>query len=283
MMRPADFAGSWYPKTSKLCKVQIEDFIKAKKPCDTKDVLRIGGLVPHAGWPYSGKIACNIITCLKSKKEPDTIVIFGKHTTPYRNNSIMKKGSWETPLGELEIDSEFAEKLEGEFHFELESAHYYEPDNTIELQLPFIKYHFPKTKILPIGVPKPDKKTLEIGTRVAKLAKELKRDIKIIGSTDMTHYGPNYGFTQKGIGQEAVDWVVKVNDKKMIDLFLAMNPDAILDVANSDHNCCCSAAAATAVTAIKALGAKKGHLIDYYTSYDIQPNSSFVGYAGVLY
>jgi AmmeMemoRadiSam system protein B len=33
----------------------------------------------------------------------------------------------------------------------------------------------------------------------------------------------------------------------------------------------------------KALGAKRGVLLDYYTSYEILPDDSFVGYAGILY
>jgi AmmeMemoRadiSam system protein B len=37
-----------------------------------------------------------------------------------------------------------------------------------------------------------------------------------------------------------------------------------------------------AVAAAKAQGARKAALIDYYTSYDVMPNDSFVGYAGMV-
>jgi len=280
MIRPVEFAGTWYPGDSEKCKSQIEDFLERKKPCDV-DILKIGGIVPHAGWFFSGKIACNVISCLKGK-EVDTIIIFGKHTTPFGGNSIMASGEWETPLGNLKIDSEFAEELCEEFHFKVETPTHYEPDNTIELQLPFIKYHFPDAKILPLGIVRAESKSLEIGSRVVEIARELGRKIKIIGSTDLTHYGPNYGFTPKGVGEEALEWV-KANDKRMIDLFLAMEPEEILKEAGRNSNCCCPAAVATAITALKNAGATKGHLIDYYTSYDIHPDYSFVGYAGVIY
>jgi len=36
------------------------------------------------------------------------------------------------------------------------------------------------------------------------------------------------------------------------------------------------------VEAAKKLGAAKGLLLDHYTSYDIMPGDSFVGYAGVV-
>lgn len=284
MTRPADFAMmGWYPNDRKKCKDQIESFLKKKKPCNSKDIPRIGGLVPHAGWFFSGKLACNIISCLKAKKDPDTVIIFGKHTAPFGNNSIMTSGAWETPLGSIEIDSELAEKISGEIYFEVESEQYYESDNTIEVQLPFIKYHFPGAKILPVGIIKPDAKSIEIGEKIVKIAHKLKREIRIIGSTDMTHYGPNYGFIPKGMGEKALKWVTEINDKRMIDLFLAMKPHKILVEANKSKNCCCSAAVASTISALRIAGAKEGYLIDYYTSYTIHPNHSFVGYAGVIY
>lgn len=283
MIRPAEFGRmGWYPSDPERCMEQIESFLEKKKPCGFNDILGIGGIVPHAGWFFSGKLACNVISCLKAKDEPDTIVIFGKHTTPFGSNSIMKSGEWDTPLGSLQIDSEFAELLAEEYDFEIESAIHYESDNTIELQLPFIKYHFPNVKILPLGIVKPETKSLEIGVKVIEISQELKRKIKIIGSTDMTHYGPNYGFIPKGIGKEALEWV-KANDRRMIDLFLDMKAHEILEEASINSNCCCPAAVATAITALKTAGAKKGYLVDYYTSYDIHPDSSFVGYAGIIY
>ena len=113
----------------------------------------MGGIVPHAGWFFSGEIACNVIKCLKGESEPDTIVIFGRHLHPEGKNFIMHEGRWATPLGEIEIDEEFAKTLTTDFQFVIETSERYESDNTIEVQLPFIKYFFPNTRIVPIGVP----------------------------------------------------------------------------------------------------------------------------------
>jgi len=63
----------------------------------------------------------------------------------------MIEGSWATPLGDLEIDQELGKKLHAEFPFVVETATRYDQDNTIELQLPFIKHYFPEAKILPPG------------------------------------------------------------------------------------------------------------------------------------
>jgi AmmeMemoRadiSam system protein B len=194
----------------------------------------------------------------------------------------MKEGSWATPLGEIEIDQDLAQGLASEFPFHVETASQYEQDNTIELQLPFIKYLFPDAKILPLGVP-PNSASIQIGKRVADIAEDLGRQILVLGSTDLTHYGGNYGYTPKGTGKDAVDWVKNHNDKKMIDIILEMDEDGIILESLENHNACCSGAVATTVAAVKRMGARKGVRLTYSTSYDIRPNQSFVGYVGIVF
>ena len=36
-------------------------------------------------------------------------------------------------------------------------------------------------------------------------------------------------------------------------------------------------------TMVGRRGVTEGSLLDYYTSYDVMPNSSFVGYAAIVY
>jgi len=280
--RRSDFAGSWYPGRTSECLEAIEEFSRASVPCPFGERERVGGIVPHAGWYYSGQIACNVIKCLKSDSPPDTIVIFGRHLHPGSNNYIMKEGSWATPIGELEIDHELAERLVGEFAFKVETITRYESDNTIELQLPFIKYFFPEIMILPIGVP-PSVKSLEIGERTAEISQEIGRKMIALGSTDLTHYGYNYGFIPKGVGEEAVNWVKQENDKKVVDLMLAMDAPGVIHESLKNQNACCSGAVASAMAAAKRLGARHAEKITYTTSYDIRPDNSFVGYVGVVF
>jgi len=279
-IRKPDFAGSWYPGGRGECARAIEALIDPEIRCPERG-LAIGGLVPHAGWYYSGKLACNVIRCLSKASSAETCLIFGRHLHPTSPNYIMEKGSWGTPLGELEIDSELASQLVEEFDFEVETPFKYQPDNTIELQLPFIKYFFGDIRIVPMGLP-PTKSSLTIAKRAAEIADNFGRKIIIIGSTDLTHYGYNYGFLPKGTGADAVQWVKEENDRRVIKLMLQMDGSEVIEEALKNQNACCSGAAASALEAAKALGAKKAIEVGYYTSYDIAPNSSFVGYVGIL-
>ncbi len=281
-VRRADFAGSWYPGSGSDCRQAIEELIQSAIPCPSSSGEKVGGIVPHAGWYYSGRIACSVIKCLKNESEPDTIIIFGRHLHPGSNNYLMKEGEWATPLGDLEIDRELGEMLASEFSFTLETPSRYEQDNTIELQLPFIKYFFHDVKILPIGV-RPSVESIKIGERVAEISELLDRRILILGSTDLTHYGYNYGFTPKGVGDKAVEWVKNENDKKVVDLMLQMDPEGVIHESMNNQNACCSGAVAAAIAASKKLGARKGEKLIHFTSYDVRPDDSFVGYVGVVF
>jgi len=280
--RRPDFAGSWYSGNESDCRQTIEELSDSSDPCGSIEGERVGGIVPHAGWFFSGRIACNVIKCLSGDNPVETIVIFGRHLHPGSKNFIMKEGLWATPLGDLEVDNGLAERLIAEFPFTIETVTSYEQDNTIELQLPFIKYFFPDVRILPIGVP-PEITSLKVGERVVELANRIDRRISVLGSTDLTHYGDNYGYAPMGVGEKAVDWVKNENDKKVIDMMVMMDAKGVIRESSKNFNACCGGAAATTIAAAKRLGAIKGKKLDYYTSYDIRPNSSFVGYVGIVF
>jgi AmmeMemoRadiSam system protein B len=278
--RNADFAGSWYPARESDCRRVIEEFTAAAIPCPSGRAL--GGIVPHAGWVFSGKIACNVIRCLSEQSTPDTILVFGRHLHPSSKSYIMAEGSWATPLGEIDIDGEAGEKLLAEFPFVVETPTRYDQDNTIELQLPFIKHFFPRAKILPLGVP-PATGSLRIGERAAEVLAAMGRKTLALGSTDLTHYGYNYGYAPKGVGKPAVDWVKGENDKRLVDRILKMDAEGVIRESLTNHNACCSGAVSAAIAAAKTLGARHAQKLLYATSYDVRPDNSFVGYVGVLF
>ena len=281
-VRQPVFSGSWYPAQASECEREIRGFLEEGKKLTPPDRELVGGIVPHAGWYFSGSIACNVIQSLKNGDAPDVIVVFGMHLHPNSPCFMMPEGAWETPFGEIPVENRLAGELAKRFAFTLETPDNFTQDNTIELQLPFIKYFFKDTKIVAVGVP-PDNRSLEIGKAVVSISKQLDLQIKVIGSTDLTHYGYNYGFTSKGTGKEAVDWVRNENDRRVIDAMLALEPEQVIAEARANQNACCAGAAATAIEAGKHLGADCADTIAYATSYDKSPGDSFVGYVGIVF
>jgi AmmeMemoRadiSam system protein B len=281
-LRRAVFAGSWYPSSAAECEKEINGFLAEGEKMDIAAGEHVGGIVPHAGWFYSGSIACNVIRSLKSGEAPDVIVVFGMHLHPDSPCIMMAEGEWETPFGEIPVDERLSSELTRQFSFTLESAGDFTQDNTIELQLPFIKYFFNEVKVVAMGVP-PAKSSLEIGRAVVDIANRLELRIKVIGSTDLTHYGRNYGFVSEGTGPQALDWVRHQNDRRIIELMLEMDAEKVIREALASQNACCAGAAATAIEAAKNLGANRAESIAYATSYDKSPGDSFVGYVGIVF
>lgn len=280
-VREPAFAGSWYPDTADGCRREIETFLE-ERPLTVLPRPPLAGIVPHAGWFFSGSLACHVIGLLQGDPPPETVVVFGMHMHPASKPVIMTTGAWRTPLGDLPIELDLAGHLAAQFAFEIETPRTPNRDNTIELQLPFVRHFFGPVPIVPIGVP-PSTEALRIADAVVTYAQTQKRGIKIIGSTDLTHYGPNYAFTRQGRGDAAVKWVREDNDRRFIDALLALAPGRVIDEALRRQNACCAGAAAACLEAAMGLGAREGQLRAYTTSHDKSPGDSFVGYAGVVY
>ncbi|MCP4116432.1 MAG: AmmeMemoRadiSam system protein B [Desulfobacteraceae bacterium] len=279
----AAFKGSWYPAEARGCERDIAGFLSQGKG-DLQGEY-VGGIVPHAGWYYSGSIACRVIGTMAAGAgagEVDVVLLFGLHMSPGSTPRVMVRGGWETPFGDLAVHEAFAVSLAKRVGANSVSPATFPDDNTIEVQLPFVKHFFPTAAIVPVGVP-PSKVARIMGTAAADVASELGLATKVIGSTDMTHYGLNYGFTPEGTGETAYDWVRKTNDPKAIKAMVSMDADAIVAQGLNNHNLCCAGAAAAAATASKALGAVRGIELDYATSYEKSPGDSFVGYSGILF
>jgi len=270
----------WYPWDGKDCKREIESFLEGWSPPTGLSIKNLGGIVPHAGWYFSGKLAARVFSSLKLGRKIEVVVIYGGHLSPEDLPRVVTEEAWETPLGDIEIHIDFVKNLMKQIETEKESPS--SGDNTIEIQLAMVKCFFPKAKLLAIRSPL-SLKAKTLGEAVAEIAQKEGISILAIGSTDLTHYGPNYGFLVKGIGPSAVKWVMEQNDKGFVDRALRMDIEGLIKHALENDSACSAGAAASAMATCKAMGAEKGILLDYYTSYDILPDESFVGYAGIVY
>lgn len=280
--RNAVFAGSWYPGKAAECEAQIQHFLAEDTDPDLLQQVWMGGIVPHAGWYYSGAIACQVINCLKQPQPIDLVCIFGMHLHPGSPHYIMTQGAWQTPFGELPVAEDLADALVHQFRFQVETPSRFVQDNTIELQLPFVKYLLNPKRILAIGVA-PTPQSIEIGQAVAGWADRNGKSLKVIGSTDLTHYGRNYGFNPKGSGPQALAWVRDENDRRVIDAMQSLLPEKVIQEGLQNQNACCPGAVSAAVAAVGHMGATRARTVKYATSYDKSPGDSFVGYAGMVF
>ncbi len=273
----------WYPSQGEACGWQIEKFLSGIDALTLPTQRLRCGIVPHAGWMFSGELAALTIGALARHADPvDTVVLLGGHLGPGAGSWILSDGRWPTPVGDLEVDRELAAAIAKETGWRATGPAQYQPDNTLELQMPILRHCFGDSRLVAAGVAA-DPGCVEAGAAVVRAAADLGRDIVVIGSTDLTHYGPNYGFSPAGSGDEAVTWVKEVNDARAVELMVTLDPETLVPEALDKHFCCCPGSTAATLAAARALGAEKGHVLSTLTSYDVHPGESFVGYAAVVF
>ncbi len=272
-------AGAFYAGTAQSLKAQIEGcfthrFGPGKLPKIVKDGLRniVGLICPHAGYMYSGPVAAHAYYNLALDGKPDVAVILGpNHTGRGSALALMNKGVWQTPLGDVEIDTLTAKQIAGESHIVDidDSAHTFE--HSIEVQLPFLQYLYGSAfKFVPICFLMQDlESSREVGRAVAKALSG--KNGLIIASTDMTHYEPHEQAQRK--------------DKMAIDAVAKMDEELYYSTVESQNISTCGYGPTVAViTAAKLLGAKRAQLLCYKTSGDVISDfSSVVGYASMSF
>ncbi|MFH1783514.1 MAG: AmmeMemoRadiSam system protein B [bacterium] len=265
MKRKPAVAGKFYESHPVMLKKQIEQYMK---PAGKKEKA-IGIVVPHAGFMYSGKVAGSVYSKIDF---PQTFVILGpNHTGIGEPCAIASEGIWETPLGNISVDSELAESiLKGcPILRDDQGAHMYEW--SLEVQLPFMQYVKKSFTIVPIAMRDWRQSTCEaIGSAIAKAVKASKKSVVIVASTDMTHYQSQNSANEK--------------DKLVIDQILKLDPEKMLEtVAEHNVTMCGAGPAAAMLFASKELGAKKAELTLYNTSGDSTGDyEQVVGYAGII-
>jgi hypothetical protein len=184
----------------------------------------------------------------------------------------MTVGAWQTPLGDVPIDSALAQNILAGSEYLQEDRTAHQGEHSIEVQLPLLQYFKPDLKMVPIILAVA---TLEIYREIARsIAQAIKespdKKVVIVASSDMTHYEP----------QEAA----AAKDKRAIEDILKMDEAALLDrVIKERISMCGYAPVVTMLAAAKKLGARSAELVRYQTSGDASGDySSVVGYAGVI-
>ena len=272
-------AGAFYEGTSDALKQQIENcFTDKLGPGKLPEVAKtypkhvIGLICPHAGYMYSGPVAAHAYYALAVDGKPDVVVLLGpNHTGVGSGLAVMNEGFWRTPLGDVEVDRETANKLVRESRIiDIDdSAH--RDEHSIEVQLPFLQYLYQSSfKIVPVCFLMQDiSSAREVGQAVAKAL--LDKKAIIIASSDMTHYEPQESAERK--------------DKKALDAIVAMDEVRFQSTIETYNITACGhGPIAALITAAKILGGTEARLLCYKTSGDVTGDrSSVVGYAAACF
>ena len=278
MIRKPAVAGLFYELDPDSLRKQIEWCFKHKLGPVSIPVLGSkrdikGVIAPHAGYIYSGPVAAHTYHEIAEDGFPETFIILcPNHTGMGSGVSTMNKGSWETPLGLADIDSEFADLMIQNAKIIDSNPDAHIKEHSAEVQLPFLQYFNTDFQFVPVTMWMQDIETsTEIGNSIQKTASELGRDVVVIASTDFTHYQPQN--------------VAQTQDMQVIDAIKAMDEKLMINrVAQLNVSMCGYGPVAATMVAVKKMGAKNCEVLKYATSGDTTGDkSSVVAYASAVF
>jgi len=246
---------------------------KPPSPSDIPATNSIGYVAPHAGYIYSGPVAAHVYFDMALNKKPDTIVILGtNHTGLGRPVSVYPEGVWETPLGDLVVDSEIGRLIVENSEIAEFDEYAHLEEHSIEVQLPFIVYIYGEdVKITPIviGIHTPDI-ARDLAKSIYEASMSTGKRIIVIASSDFNHYEPHEETSRK--------------DSMAIDRILKLDTDGLYNVIlHNDISICGPGGIMTLMEYTKKLGGK-AQLLKYATSGDTSGDySHVVGYAALKF
>ena len=266
LRRPA-VAGRFYPGDPDDLRAEAQGFLgqEATRP----PLQALGCIAPHAGYVYSGHVAGAVFGRIEIPRR--CIVLCPNHTGVGRALAIMSEGAWQSPLGDVPIDTKLAEDLKDRLPVVQEDATAHRAEHAAEVELPFLMLRQPELQFVPIAVGTGLFETLEqLGKALADVIAAQAEPILIVASSDMNHYES--------------DAVTRVKDHQAIERILTLNPRGLFDVVTQqDISMCGFGPAVAMLTAARQLGAKSAELVKYATSGDISGDREMVvGYAGVV-
>lgn len=224
--RKARVAGRFYPAYEhQIVELFQKMLLEGKTTFDgAEDCEIIGGIVPHAGYAFSGKVALQFFEYLSLVGFSfDTAIIIGPNHSGWGPDIASDTHHfWETPFGHVELDKQFAEAAGLKAS---EEAH--EIEHSIEVIVPMLQYFFPKGfKILPIVIwNQSPEAARDLAIQLLAANKKLGRKVLVIASTDFSHY-------------VSKDFGVKQDDKAL-EKIINMDINGLAQVINQEDISIC--------------------------------------------
>jgi AmmeMemoRadiSam system protein B len=269
MVRLPAVAGRFYPAEPGTLSSTVAGFLNI--PHSKRRALGI--VVPHAGYIYSGAVAGAVYSQISLPGR--SIILCPNHTGFGRPLAVMREGSWRTPLGDLQIDTEMCDALL-QTDPDLEddaAAHKYE--HALEVQLPFLQHLITvegsEHRFVPIVVGTGDFGALSgLGQAIAETIARIDPSTIVIASSDMNHYES--------------ETITRIKDSKAIDQVLKRDPKGLWQTVRQEKISMCGVGPATSMlVAANLLHADQAELVSYATSAKTSGDfERVVGYAGVI-
>jgi AmmeMemoRadiSam system protein B len=281
MLRQPAVAGAFYPDNPERLVELIEScflddagvgHIPEQGSFDGEE-YPINVMVPHAGYQYSGAIASHGYCEIVNNGFPEVFIIISPNHTGFGSEvSVFNEGEWITPLGNVEVDSEFANSIIESSKIASADFMAHLREHSIEVQLPFLQYFSSDFKIVPITMGAQTFVTSsDLADAIFEAGNKLNRSYCVIASTDLSHFN-NQEKANKVDGFVLED-IEEMNEFKLFE-----------EVVQYNITMCGYGPVMTTIYLSKMCGKKTSEILAYGTSGDVTGDlMSVVGYASGIF
>ena len=298
-VRPPAVAGMFYPAEPVQCQRLARQLVfgeesaqrslgRSESPAPSANW--IGAIVPHAGWLASGAVAGESLRTLAAAlaEPPDIVVVFGAVHTPIDLPlaALDSHARWAVPGGESTVARELGARLVERSDRFVVDDRFHAREHAVEVELPLIQAVWPRAAVLPVEVPLIDD-SVELGRITAGAQQAQGARAVYLASSDLTHYGPAYGFAPAGVGPQGLNWA-KDNDRRLLDLVRRLAADRVVPEVRARANACGGGAIAAMLSACLEHGATRADVLRHVNSFETlaavapQRPVDAVGYAAVV-
>jgi len=187
-VKRAGLAGKFYPASSSSLRDQVAIYLKNNQP--QKNYNNVFAIIaPHAGYSFSGPTAAYAYNCLKDKSYDNVFIIAPSHSYINTPVGVYDYDQYHIPLGKIPINKEIVAKLK-EYDEIDDITQELRPENSLEVQLPFLSVVLDDFKLVPILI---RDQSLQMSNRMAHIISNLINDNKneknlFVFSSDLSHY-----------------------------------------------------------------------------------------------
>lgn len=269
--RRAQYAGSWYESDPAKLATQLQGYLQNAQseiaPAESHESAAVLAIVsPHAGYMFSGSTAGYSYEFARHAAPRRVFLIGPSHHIALHGVALPQAVSFETPLGNLQVDKEAVDDLKSYPLFAVEPE-VHRIEHSLELQLPLIKKSFGDVKIVPLVVGR-----LNDESEVRLIAEVLKGYVTkgdlIIVSSDFTHYGPRYEY--EPFRSDVRENIARL-DKEAFQLLSNVDVSGWLQFEERTRATICGFYPCAVLCAMLPLDAQ-ARLLKYSTSQDIVPD-----------
>jgi AmmeMemoRadiSam system protein B len=276
-VRPPAAAGSFYPGSESQLRDMVSSMLNRAPEVRPKGEI-LAAIAPHAGYPYSGRIAALTFKSLKNVAM-DTLVIIGHDS--YRKGVAFTcpVEYFQTPLGRVPVDRGMIERMH-EFNSGIKGdLSIHSREHSVEIQLPFIQVLDKRCKIVPILFGDPTPENCRILSDAIITSGRGKR-VFVLASTDMSHYPP-YDYANK-IDHSTLE-VLHSLDVNRLFTHLTKNRE-LRKIPDLQTAMCSRGGVGTAIFFAKDHGANLVQVLGYANSGDVPfgDKHGVVGYSSAL-